>query len=130
MTRKPDAQEPLLNTVARKLGQAAGALANMTHLLTKEQATRASRAPLKSGSDEPKSSKSSLKKENGPVTVDRKQSRGQLLLAERNEHRARKVRRRANVLQESCQHSTGISDSKIHVFPHPHECHSFAHGSW
>lgn len=78
MTRKPDAQEPLLNTVARKLGQAAGALANMTHLLTKEQATRASRAPLKSGSDAPKSSKSSLKKENGPVTVDRKQSRGQL----------------------------------------------------
>ncbi|HEY4764748.1 MAG TPA: hypothetical protein VIH75_13805 [Candidatus Sulfotelmatobacter sp.] len=77
MTRKPDAQEPLLNTVARKLGQAAGTLANMTHLLTKEQATRASRAPANPGSDEPESSKSSVKKEKTPVKVDRKQSRGQ-----------------------------------------------------
>ena len=77
MTRKPDAQEPLLNTVARKLGQAAGTLANMTHLLTKEQATRASRAPAKPGSDEPESGKSSVKKDRSPVKVDRKQSRGQ-----------------------------------------------------
>jgi hypothetical protein len=77
MTRKPDAQEPLLNTVARKLGHAAGTLANMTHLLTKEQPTGASRAPLEPGSDRPESGKSSVKKENSPVTVDRKQSRGQ-----------------------------------------------------
>ncbi len=32
--RKEDEQEPLLTAVARKLGQAAGTLANMTHLLT------------------------------------------------------------------------------------------------
>lgn len=37
MTRKPDAQEPLLNTVARKLGRAAGTLANLTHKITTEQ---------------------------------------------------------------------------------------------
>src|ERR1700676_747355 len=37
MTRKLDAQEPLLNTVARKLGQAAGTLANLTHKMTTEQ---------------------------------------------------------------------------------------------
>jgi hypothetical protein len=37
MTRKLDAQEPLLNTVARKLGRAAGTLANLTHKITTEQ---------------------------------------------------------------------------------------------
>jgi hypothetical protein len=92
MTRKPVAQEPLLNSVARKLGQAAGTLANMTHWLTKEQATRASRAPLKPGSDEPESGKSSVKKENSPVTVDRKQSRGQSQKRPRSA-RARKASR-------------------------------------
>jgi len=77
MTRKPDAQESLLNTIARKLGQAAGRLANMTHLLTKEQAARASPASLEPGSDQPESGKSPVKKENSLVTVDRKQNRGQ-----------------------------------------------------
>jgi len=41
MTRKLDSQEPLLNTVARKLGQAAGTLANLTHKLTTEQTAAA-----------------------------------------------------------------------------------------
>ena len=77
MTRKPDAQEPLLNTVARKLGHAAGTLANMTHLLTKEQTTGASGTLLGPGSDQPESGRSSVKNESSPVTVDRKQSRGQ-----------------------------------------------------
>lgn len=34
MTRKSDSQEPLLNAVARRLGQAAGTVANITHALT------------------------------------------------------------------------------------------------
>jgi hypothetical protein len=42
MTRKLDAQEPLLNTVARKLGRAAGTLANLTHKITTEQNSGAS----------------------------------------------------------------------------------------
>jgi hypothetical protein len=47
MTRKLDSQEPLLNTVARKLGRAAGTLANMTHMLITEPTTRESPLPLK-----------------------------------------------------------------------------------
>jgi hypothetical protein len=59
MTRKLDSQEPLLNAVARKLGRAAGTLANMTHILTTEPATRELRSPSKpesvsSGSAGPK----------------------------------------------------------------------------
>ena len=45
MTRKADSQEPLLNAVARRLGQAAGTLANMTHRLTTEPATGESHSP-------------------------------------------------------------------------------------
>ena len=47
MTRKLDAPEPLLSAVARKLGQAAGTLANMGHLLMTDQATRESHSPSK-----------------------------------------------------------------------------------
>jgi hypothetical protein len=53
MTRKRDAQEPLLNAVARKLGQAAGTLANMTHMLTTDQTTKKSHSPSKSQSVNP-----------------------------------------------------------------------------
>jgi hypothetical protein len=45
MTRKLDAQEPLLNTVARKLGRAAGTLANLTHKITTEQPPASHPAP-------------------------------------------------------------------------------------
>ena len=38
MARELDAQEPLLTAVARKLGQAAGTLVNMTQRLTTEPA--------------------------------------------------------------------------------------------
>lgn len=47
MTPKPDSQEPLLNAVARKLGRAAGTLANMTHSLTAEPAMRESHSRFK-----------------------------------------------------------------------------------
>jgi len=65
MTRKRDAQEPLLNAVARKLGQAAGTLANMTHMLTTDQTTKKSHSPSKSQSVNP----GSADKENSPVTA-------------------------------------------------------------
>jgi hypothetical protein len=48
MTRKP---EPLLNAVARKIGQAAGTLANVTHILTSDP--REFREASKSGSHHP-----------------------------------------------------------------------------
>jgi hypothetical protein len=60
MTRKLDAPEPLLSAVARKLGQAAGTLANMSHLLMTDQTTRESHSPSK-----PKS----VKKEKRAATV-------------------------------------------------------------
>lgn len=47
MTRKVDPQEPLLNAVARKLGRAAGTLANMTHKLGTNSETTNSRMPSK-----------------------------------------------------------------------------------
>jgi hypothetical protein len=47
MSRKLNSQEPLLNTVARKLGQAAGTLANLTHKLTTEQDAGESHSPSK-----------------------------------------------------------------------------------
>jgi len=105
MTRKPDAQESLLNTMARKLGHAAGRLANMTHLLTKEQAARASRAPLEPGSDQPESGKSPVKKENSLVTVDRKQNRGQ------SQKRTRSARART-ASQRNAATGTKLASSK------------------
>ena len=39
MTRKVDAQEPLLSAVARQLGRAAGTLAGITHKLVMNAAT-------------------------------------------------------------------------------------------
>ena len=55
MTRKLDGQEPLLTAVARKVGQAAGTLANMAHKLTADQAPSPSQAPPKSRTDSPES---------------------------------------------------------------------------
>lgn len=55
MPRKSDAQEPLLNTLARKLGQAAGTLANMPYILTTDQPTRPSQPASKPESSHPKS---------------------------------------------------------------------------
>jgi hypothetical protein len=77
MTRKLDAQEPLLSAVARKLGQAAGTLANMAHLLTTEQTVRASHSPSKPESEDTESgtadsAKSSVKEEKSPATVGQK----------------------------------------------------------
>ena len=53
MARKLEAQEPLLIAAARKLGQAAGTLVNMTQMLTTEQKTPESRSSSKPGSIEP-----------------------------------------------------------------------------
>ena len=50
MTPKPDSREPLLNAVARKLGRAAGTLANMTHSLTAEPAMSESHSRFKTES--------------------------------------------------------------------------------
>jgi hypothetical protein len=58
MARKRDDQEPLLSAVARKLGYAAGTLANLTHVLAKEQAAKQSN----SGKPEPV-------KNNGPKSA-------------------------------------------------------------
>jgi histidine ammonia-lyase len=59
MTRKLDTPEPLLTAVARKLGQAAGTLANMTHRLTAEPITTESRSPSKPESVDPTPSRPS-----------------------------------------------------------------------
>jgi hypothetical protein len=64
MTPKPDSQEPLLNAVARKLGRAAGTLANMTHSLTAEPGTRESHSRFKTESASPSAS--------SPKSVDSK----------------------------------------------------------
>src|ERR1700686_1930607 len=53
MTRKLDSQEPLLNAVARKLGRAAGTLANMTRSLTAEPGMSESHSRFKSESASP-----------------------------------------------------------------------------
>ena len=55
MTRTSDAQEPLLTAVARKLGQAAGTLANMTHMLTTDKVTTPSQLASKPESSSPRS---------------------------------------------------------------------------
>jgi hypothetical protein len=55
MTRQSDAQAPLLNAVARKLGQAAGTLASMTHMLRTGQPTRPSQPASRPESSHPKS---------------------------------------------------------------------------
>jgi len=57
MARKSTQQEPLLNSVARKLGQAAGTLANMAHILTNDLRPKESQAPPKPGSRRPRSVK-------------------------------------------------------------------------
>ena len=78
MNRKPDAAEPLLNTVARKLGQAAGTLVNMTQQLA-EQAkdfpgtlhpVQADRDPSK-GSDSVSAGKSSTRRPRAKKTKKR-----------------------------------------------------------
>src|ERR1700749_3209515 len=48
MNRRTDEQEPLLTAVARKRGQAAGTLANMTHLLTPDKTAKLSDSPTHS----------------------------------------------------------------------------------
>jgi hypothetical protein len=53
MTRKPDAQEPLLTAVARTLGHAAGTLVNMAQKRTSEQTSPGSRSPSQPESIEP-----------------------------------------------------------------------------
>lgn len=60
MTRKLVAPEPLLSAVARKLGQAAGSLANITHILTTDQPTEASRS---------RSNRDSIKRRKSPAKV-------------------------------------------------------------
>jgi hypothetical protein len=57
MARKSTQQEPLLNSVARKLGQAAGTLANMAHTLTNDLRPKESQPPPKPGSRRPRSVK-------------------------------------------------------------------------
>ena len=57
MARKSTQQEPLLNSVARKLGQAAGTLANMAHILTNDLRPKESPPPPKPGSRRPRSVK-------------------------------------------------------------------------
>ena len=53
MTPKPEAQDSLLNAVARKLGRAAGTLANMTNSLTAKPAARESHSRFKTESASP-----------------------------------------------------------------------------
>src|ERR1700732_2301423 len=57
MAKKSTQQEPLLNSVARKLGQAAGTLANMAHTLTNDLRPKESQPPPKPGSGRPRSVK-------------------------------------------------------------------------
>lgn len=63
MTRKSDSQEPLLNAVARRLGQAAGTVANLTHVLTSAPGSGRSHPPsnresVRSSSRQPESANS------------------------------------------------------------------------
>ena len=70
MVRK-SGQDSLLSTMARKLGHAAGALANMTHLLAKEETSTGSRHNLESrpGADGPRSSAKRQKRRGRSVRV-------------------------------------------------------------
>jgi len=72
MTRKLDTPEPLLTAVARKLGLAAGTLANMTHRLTAEPATTESRSPSKPESLNPIPSQPSSEEHKSSASGSRK----------------------------------------------------------
>ena len=71
MARKLDQKEPLLSAVARKLGHAAGTLANLTSGLAKPEAPKGSRAApeaAKSESHKPLLNRAKTRVRTQPVT--------------------------------------------------------------
>lgn len=70
MTRTVDTHEPLLSAVARKLGRAAGTLANMTHTLAMNSGTTGSRTPSKK-----KTAKRAQTKESGKRSTRHRQTK-------------------------------------------------------
>jgi hypothetical protein len=93
MTRKSDAQEHLLNVVARELGQAAGTLANMTHMLTADKVGRESGSASKPESvnakavnkdTSPASARQNPKKQRPPSAKKRTRSAKPQMASRRN----------------------------------------------
>ena len=74
MARKANVQEPLLNSVARKLGHAAGTLANLTHGLAKDQNTTDSKSKSEVTKSEV-SKQSSENKANNAANLGQKTTR-------------------------------------------------------
>ena len=83
MARKLDMQEPLLTAVARKLGQAAGTLVNMSQMLTAEP-TPESHVASTPKSTKPGKAKSSVKIRQNQSPKKRRTARAKRTAKSRN----------------------------------------------